>query len=287
MSVRRRALPRGWYPDEPEALRALVSSWVPGFPAAPPAIAVVAPHAGWAFSGRLAARAIGSLRPPREGASDPPPGSPPRTIVVFGGHLAPGAAPLAALEQGYETPLGPVDSDPELLEALDARVPLGRDLDADNTVEVLLPLVAALFSGSRALWLRAPNDLSSLALGEALAAAAASIGRPLSCVGSTDLTHYGPNYGFIPKGGGDAAAAWVRDVNDRRFLDALLALDGEAAVERGEAERSACSSGAAAAALAFAKASGASRAELLEYATSLDQRADDSFVGYAALAFYR
>ena len=79
----------------------------------------------------------------------------------------------------------------------------------------------------------------------------------------------------------------MRDTNDRRFIDSLLALDGEEALRRAEAERSACSSGAAAAALAFALAAGASRALLLEYATSLDLRRDESFVGYAAVGFYK
>jgi Predicted dioxygenase len=154
-------------------------------------------------------------------------------------------------------------------------------------VEVLLPLIAALLPGISILWLRAPNDSYSIALGQALHSAAESIGRDLFCLGSTDLTHYGPNYGFSPKGRGASAETWVRNVNDKRFIDALLDLDAERALSLGEAERSACSSGGATAALSYARASGATRAELLEYATSLDVRADESFVGYAAIAFYR
>jgi hypothetical protein len=150
----------------------------------------------------------------------------------------------------------------------------------------LLPLIAALVPGARVLWLRVPNDPFSLEIGVALHEAASALGRELYCLGSTDLTHYGPNYGFSPKGRGPAAESWVRNINDRRFIDALIAMDGKEALRLGEAERSACSSGGAAAALAFALAAGCSRAELLEYATSLDQRRDDSFVGYASVAFF-
>jgi AmmeMemoRadiSam system protein B len=63
-------------------------------------------------------------------------------------------------------------------------------------------------------------------------------------------------------------------------------MDGEAVLLRGEEDHSACSFGAAAAALSFAQANGAVRAELLGYASSLDVRKDESFVGYAAVGFY-
>lgn len=237
-------------------------------------MAAVAPHAGWSFSGRLAAEAAASLeRAP--------------TVAIFGGHLPGGARPLAARESGFENPLGSLEADAELLLALDARIDLGRDDEPDNTVEILLPIVALLFPGSRVLWLRAPNDESSIELGAALFDAAASVGRRVACLGSTDLTHYGPNYSFVPKGRGVGAEAWVKGTNDKRFIDALLAMDGVEALARAEADRSACSAGAAAAALAFARAAGATRARLLDYSTSLEVRSDDSFVGYAAVAFYK
>jgi MEMO1 family protein len=297
MAMRRRSLPVGWYPDDGESLRSLVAAWAEKDRVhTRGAIAAIAPHAGWAFSGRLAALAVSSLLPAGGEAGGEEASSSGATIAVFGGHLPPGAAPLAARESAYETPLGPITADLELRAALEAslgnqaafgsRVVLEPDEEVDNTVEVLLPLVAAILPGTRALWLRSPNDSSSIELGEALHAAASSLGRSVLAIGSTDLTHYGPNYGFSPKSRGREAEAWVRETNDRRFIEAILAMDGGQAVARGETERSACSPGAAVAALAFARASGAGRAELLGYATSLDFRRDDSFVGYAAIGFF-
>jgi hypothetical protein len=286
MSIRRRQLPRGWYPDDPASLRELVSSWTnagvaggAGSVVGGSTVAAVAPHAGWPFSGRLAAIAAASLAP--AGLANG------FTLAIFGGHLPPGARPLAAGESSFDTPLGPLDADLELLHALESSIRMGRDDESDNTVEVLLPLAAALYPGVRVLWLRAPNDPSAIELGEALFRASTSVGRRVLCLGSTDLTHYGPNYGFSPRGEGRDAEVWVRDTNDRRFIDALLAMDGLEALRRGEAEHSACSAGAAAAALAFARSAGATRAALLDYRTSLEVRNDDSFVGYAAIAFYK
>ncbi|HUW41300.1 MAG TPA: AmmeMemoRadiSam system protein B [Rectinemataceae bacterium] len=282
MVVRKMALPAGWYPRHRSEVEDSVASWrafsssVAGTPSA---LAAVAPHAGWVFSGRFASRAVQSLA-----EAD--------TVAVIGGHLPAFASPLAAYEDGFDTPLGPIEADPELLGALaDAFGErfggvVGKDEDRDNTVEVQLPLVRLRFPAARLLWLRAPNGPAAIELGAALAAAAASTGRRLVCLGSTDLTHYGPSYGFSPKGRGPAAEDWVRGVNDRRFIEALLALDPAEALRRGETDGSACSSGAAAAALSFALSAGASRAELLGYGTSLETRRDESFVGYAALAFY-
>ncbi|MDA8427424.1 MAG: AmmeMemoRadiSam system protein B [Treponema sp.] len=282
MVVRTRALPAGWYPTHRSGVEDSIASWPSlSSPAAesPSAVAAVAPHAGWDFSGRFAAQAVRSLA-----EAD--------TIAVIGGHLPAFASPLAAREDGFETPLGIIEADAELRDALadafDERCggSLGEDEDRDNTVEVQLPLVKLRFPAARLLWLRAPNGPLAVELGAALQVAAASTGRRLVCLGSTDLTHYGPSYGFSPKGRGSAAEDWVRGTNDRRFVEALLALDPAEALRRGETEGSACSSGAAAAALSFALSAGASRAELLGYGTSLEVRRDESFVGYAALAFY-
>jgi hypothetical protein len=282
MKVRKRALPPGWYPQEPDAVREAVTTWTESsrhVASGDEIVSVVAPHAGWFFSGSLAAEAWSALP-----SVD--------TIALIGGHLSGREPPLVALEEAFDTPLGLVYADSQLrdevaLQLSQKDIKLGIDDEPDNTVEVHLPFCACLFPKSRVLWLRAPNGPAALELGRALYEAASSLGRSLVCVGSTDLTHYGPNYGFYPAGGGPAAESWVRNTNDKRFIDALLMLDGQRAIELGETEHSACSSGAAAAAVSFALSKGAKRARLLRYATSLDVRRDSSFVGYAALAFCR
>ena len=104
-------------------------------------------------------------------------------------------------------------------------------------------------------------------------------------IGSTDLTHYGPNYDFTPRGTGPDALAWVREHNDRRLLDCLLGLRHNEALELAQRERSACSAGAAVAAARYAELRGAASGRLLEYATSHDRHPGSSFVGYAAISF--
>jgi AmmeMemoRadiSam system protein B len=275
--MRRRVLPEGWYPSSRSEIEGLVAQWM----ADPPprgAVAAVAPHAGWAFSGRLAAKAALSLAEAE-------------TIAVIGGHLPAGYPVLLAEEEAFETPLGALYADLELAGALReaaaaASIRIESDRAADNTVEIQLPILRALYPAARVLWLRAPASEDSIRLGEALAGAAASLGRSFVCLGSTDLTHYGPDYDFEPEGRGPEAEAWARDRSDKSFIDALLDMDAPRALARGEAG-AACSSGAAAAALSFAAARGAAKPRLLAYAQSLELRRASSFVGYCALGFYR
>jgi len=281
--MRKAVLEGNWYPRDEGELKRLLFSWlssqaVDGTPGAGKACAALAPHAGWVFSGRLSALAIASLRPSE-------------TIVVVGGHLSAQNPILCAYEENFETTGGVLKADSELRDALlvelrDSGMPAPlQDVETDNSVEVLLPLVRALHPGARILWLRCPPRLDSKELGAALGRASAFLGRKVACVGSTDLTHYGPAYGFMPAGKGAAAEAWVSKTNDKAFIDVLLEMNCEAALLVAHRKGSACSAGAAAAALGFALEAGATEAFLLGYSTSLEVRKAESFVGYAALAF--
>ena len=275
MSVRRRCLPAGWYPGTARGVREAVHAMAAPTPTRRDAVAGVAPHAGWQFSGALASAVFASLSVDLD------------TIVIIGGHLAPSDGILCAFEEEYETPLGNAPADLELAARLKERVVVAEDRWADNTVEVQLPFARYFFPAARLLGMRAPPSPAAGELGRAIAEAAAACGKRVAVVGSTDLTHYGPNYGFDPAGSGAKAVQWVTGVNDRRFIDSLLAMDEAGASERGVGERSACSSGGAVAAMAFARAAGATRGELLDYRTSRDVHASESFVGYAAVVYRR
>ena len=276
MSIRRRALPAGWYPATASGIQTSVREFcVSGPEPLAGSVAGIVPHAGWAFSGSLACSVIRSIKPQID------------TLVIVGGHLGPGDGVRAVFEDGFETPLGVIDADHELLGEIVSSLAVEDDRTvADNTVEVQLPLVRSLHPEVALVAFRAPPSGLATRLGETVYTAARTLGRRVAVIGSTDLTHYGPSYGFLPKGQGENAIHWVRETNDRRFIDAVLAMDGQQAVELALKERSACSSGGAAAALAFASRAGSTRGALLEYRTSLTVLPDSSsFVGYGAIVF--
>ncbi len=274
MKTRRRCLPDGWYPrnktDTVRRIDALTSTLSIR---ARPARAGILPHAGWDFSGKAALSVILSVAAPVD------------TCVVIGGHLPPGAGVFAAFEDAYETPLGNMEADASLLAGLKSLLPLHEDISPDNTVEIQLPFLKYAFPDAKALWLRAAPSQEAVRLGEALHQLAGQTGKHVLVLGSTDLTHYGPDYGFTSHGRGEKAHAWVKEINDKKIIDALTGLDLTAALTAAEADASACSAGGAVAAAAYARAGGATRGVLLAHYTSYDIFPHDSFVGYAAIVY--
>jgi AmmeMemoRadiSam system protein B len=195
---------------------------------------------------------------------------------------------LYAEEDGVSTPLGDIMMDGELRDALRREIPGGPDRYRDNTVEVQLPMIRYFFPRARLLWIRLPAEPASFEAGSCLARLGESLKRNLVVLGSTDLTHYGYNYDFYPRGTGKEALEWSR-ANDAAFIGAVRRGDPREVLDRAEGDRSACSAGAVLGALGFARAVNASGAELLAYGTSAGiagTDVPDSFVGYAGLAWF-
>jgi AmmeMemoRadiSam system protein B len=107
-------------------------------------------------------------------------------------------------------------------------------------------------------------------------------------IGSTDLTHYGPAFSFTPQGTGAQGMTWAKEVNDRRMIQRMLALDAASILPEAASHQNACGAGAVAATLAAARCLGADRAALLEHTTSREVTGDASAqdaVGYAGIVF--
>jgi hypothetical protein len=279
MEVRRRALPAGWYPVSARDCRREVEDYLRAAPPRPEGLERVrggiVPHAGWLFSGRLAAWAFAAAAAEK-----------PEVVILFGGHLGQGP-PRLILEDAWETPLGPLEIARELAGELARRLPCQREPEVpDNTLEIHLPMLKYLFPEVKLLAVRAPHTEVALRLGQEAAKLCRERGLTCLAFGSTDLTHYGPDYGFMPVGLGERALGWVKGTNDARFIKAALELDAEALLRLGPEEGSACSAGAAAAAVAAGRVLGAERGRLLASYTSADVAPfGESFVGYAAITF--
>ena len=270
MNLRESVLPPGWYPRNPCEISGFLSGFESGN-----AVAAIAPHAGWYYSGRTAARAVSSLDPSA------------RTIAVIGGHLPAGMRALFALEDAVQTPLGQVPIDTEFRDILITELKAGEDRFHDNTVEVLLPMLRFFFPDASIVWMRLPAETASYDAGKIIAGCAKKAGYKVCVLASADLTHYGLNYDFSPKGLGPNALRWVAEVNDARFIEAVQAGEPETVIRRANLEKSCCSAGSVAGAMGFSHALGALPAKLLEYTSSAakSEQCPDSFVGYAALSF--
>ncbi len=216
-AVRPPALAGTWYPSSPALLLATARNLMRQAAAAPrPAgrpLALVLPHAGWAYSGAVAAAACRLL----------PRGAFARVVVVAPSHH--GAFAGYALDDAaaYRTPLGDVPVDRAAVERLKApglaRVVAGVT-GPEHAIEIELPfLQAALgrFSLVPVLVGRADAP-EQRAFAERLAGL--DDGRTLF-VFSSDLTHYGPRFDYLPFGPTAGAHARIRALDEEAL--ALLA----------------------------------------------------------------
>ena len=280
MSRRERNLPRGWYPFDQKDCQREIESYLEGW--TPPripskGIGGIVPHAGWYFSGRLAARVFSSLKTKRKI----------EVVVLYGGHLGPQDLPRIVTEDVWETPFGDIQIHTDFIKSLKKRVEVKAESPSsgDNTIEIQLAMVKYFFPDAKLLAIRSPASLRAEALGREVAEIAKAEGISILAIGSTDLTHYGPNYGFLTKGIGPKAVEWVKKENDKGFIDRALRMDIEGLLKHAQQNDSACSAGAAASSIATCKVLGAEKGILIDYYTSYEILPDESFVGYAGIVY--
>ena len=281
MNRRDRALPRGWYPvDKRECEReieAYLEGWSPSQLPTARGLGGIVPHAGWYFSGKLAARVFRSLKLKSKA----------EVVVLYGGHLSTEDLPRIVTEEACETPLGDVKIHEGFVKHLMRKMDVKKESPAsgDNTIEIQLAMVKYFFPEVKLVAIRSPLSLKAETLGKEVAEIAKKEGISILAIGSTDLTHYGPNYGFLTKGIGPASVKWVKEENDKGFIDRALRMDVGGLLKHAVENDSACSAGAAISAMATCKALGAEKGILLDYYTSYDIMPDDSFVGYAGILY--
>jgi hypothetical protein len=255
-----------FYPGEPDRLRAEVARRLGAAPSAAPlrAIAVLAPHAGYVYSGDVAGATFASIDVPA------------RAIVLCPNHTGLGATASLWPDGGWRTPLGRVPVDRDLAAAL-ATCPLVKPDRAahafEHALEVELPFLQARRPDiAIAPLCLGPLDLAGCAeIGRAVAAAARGSTLGVLIVASSDMSHYLP--------------ADEAERQDRRALDALLALEPERLYQTVRREGiTMCGVVPATVMLFAARELGATAARLVRYASSGDVSGDrTSVVGYAGV----
>lgn len=247
----------------------------------------IVPHAGWVCSGAVAAEVIGKLC--RQMGID--------TVVVFGAAHRFMSNKAALYAQGaWSTPLGEMLIDEQLAAAvLDASQDVEENPEAhrpEHSIEVQVPFIQHMCPSARLLPLLVPHLAPASAIGLAVAQQARLLNRQVVFLGSTDLTHYGPRYGFAPKGTGLAGLEWAKTDNDRRLIELVCRMQTDGIVPEAKKRQNACGPGAVAATIAACQRLGATRGILLRHTTSAEVLLDsygpmDGAVGYAGIVFTR
>lgn len=270
-----------FYPADPIRLEAAVRGFLgDALPAGgEPTIAIVVPHAGYIYSGQIAAD---GYRRAMSGTYD--------LVVILGtNHTAPGFRGVSIHEgPGFRTPLGVAPIDTALaaeLIAADPEFVFDPEVHAlEHSIEVQVPFVQIAFPGTRILpvIVGRPDPGLCERFGRALAKAVGR--RRVLVVASSDLSHYPAH--------DDASAT------DAAVLAAVARIDAPALRRAIETERAkgiprletcACGEAPILTAIAAAKALGATRGVVLSYANSGDTPVGDldRVVGYGAVAFGR
>ncbi|MFL5311491.1 MAG: AmmeMemoRadiSam system protein B [Myxococcales bacterium] len=169
--MRRPAVAGTFYPDDPDELSAAVSRLLESAPPGKPAKAIVAPHAGYVYSGPIAAGAFRCLSPEAT-----------RVVLLGPSHFAPLRGVALPCAAAFDTPLGRVALEiPDDLPRSDA--PHARE----HSLEVELPFLQLALREFR---------LVPLVVGNAEPAAVADVlarlwgGAETAIVVSSDLSHY-------------------------------------------------------------------------------------------------
>jgi AmmeMemoRadiSam system protein B len=269
--IRPPAVAGQFYTDDGRALSAEVDAYLSGvepqqLPGEP--LALIAPHAGYVYSGQVAAHAYRLIqdRPFKN------------VVVVAPSHRAAFAGASVYHQGGYRTPIGVVPVNAVLARQIMAAsdwlnfYPQAHALE--HSLEVQLPfLQRTLKSFQLVPIVMGDQDLTACRMLAGALAAAAGENRSL-LVASTDLSHFHSQ---------DEARAL-----DKNILEQVDAFDPEGLYEilrtgRGEA----CGGGPMVAVMMAAREMGAAGGRVLKYATSADISGDRAnVVGYMAAALY-
>lgn len=274
----------GWYPNDRKKCKDQIESFLkkkkPCNSKDIPRIGGLVPHAGWFFSGKLACNIISCLKAKKD----------PDTVIIFGKHTAPFGNNSIMTSGAWETPLGSIEIDSELAEKISGEIYFEVEseqyYESDNTIEVQLPFIKYHFPGAKILPVGIIKpDAKSIEIGEKIVKIAHKLKREIRIIGSTDMTHYGPNYGFIPKGMGEKALKWVTEINDKRMIDLFLAMKPHKILVEANKSKNCCCSAAVASTISALRIAGAKEGYLIDYYTSYTIHPNHSFVGYAGVIY--
>jgi MEMO1 family protein len=273
MNIRPSPIAGTWYPGNPARLMRTVDDFLNmADTAVPPGKiwGVVAPHAGYRYSGQVAAHAFACLK-----------GLQPDLVVVISPlHSMHHASLLTAAHDAYETPLGVVEIDKAAVAVVDQALrKLGMGLtavpyDHEHALEIELPFLQQVLGNFKLLPIMIRNQTVTVvqALAQVLAQTLANQNAIL--IASSDLSHFYPQ---------PLAAEF-----DNEILRRLAEFDPQGILNAEEEHAGfACGRGAIATVLWAAEALGANQVNILNYATSGDATGKyDSVVGYGAAVIW-
>ncbi|MGA2915505.1 MAG: AmmeMemoRadiSam system protein B [Sedimentisphaerales bacterium] len=292
MQTRKPAVAGQFYPDSENECRAEITECLSSRSITSKLpekiVAGIVPHAGWTFSGDLAGMVFGAIEKIEKNID---------TFVIFGTTHRYFDSSCAVYDKGsWLTPLGKIKIDEELAEAIikknKSAKPNPQAHNYEHSIEVQVPFIQYLFKDAKIVPILTPPTETVISVGNTVAECIKnSSNKKIVCIGSTDLTHYGPRYGFNPQGNGQAGIEWAKNVNDKAFINLAIEMKSQRILAESMENQNACGPGAAAATISAAAALGKTKGVLLAQTNSsevMERKFGESSsesVGYAAIVY--
>jgi len=241
---------------------------------------LVVPHAGFVYSGAIAAHAYGRLA--EQGFAE--------TFIILGpNHTGMGSGVSVITQGAWKTPLGTVSLDESLAQSIATGI-IDQDPSAhtyEHSIEVQLPFLQYLGQGLTFEFVpicMMMQDYETVQdVGDILAKAIQRSKKRIILVASSDFSHAGFNYRSAPPSGMRVDEYATKQ--DTLAIQEILALDPQQLIETVEQHAiTMCGYGPVATMLLAVKKLGATTAELLKYGTSYEVHPGSSCVGYGAIA---
>ncbi|MEN4007195.1 MAG: AmmeMemoRadiSam system protein B [Methanobacteriaceae archaeon] len=231
----------------------------------------MAPHAGYAYSGPVAAHSYSRI------VED---GFPDTFVIVAPSHTGLGSSVSTMIQGEWETPFGNVKIDEQFAEKL-VKDTLIIDVDEsahvqEHSLEVHLPFLQYFSKDFKivpvSMWMQ--DMETSTEIGKSIKKTAETLGRDMVVIASSDMTHYKPQS--------------IAKRDDAQVIEAIKIMDEKLMIKRiMDLNVTMCGYGPVTAAMIASKELGAENAEILKYATSGDITGDMSaVVGYASAVFW-
>jgi len=257
-----------FYAETSKQLRSDLAEMIPAPPGTRRVVGIIAPHAGYIYSGPIAGAVFGSIRMPT-------------TVLILGpNHHGTGAGVALYPDGEWLTPLGTIHINSRLNSLLQQNVPFVRPdtvaHEFEHSLEVQVPFIQYLQADATvsAICLGHGDFAVVRQIGEGIAAAIRAYGADVLIVASSDMTHY------------ESADSARR--KDGLALDRVLNRDPEGLLRVCRDEQiTMCGVVPAAVMLVAAGVLGATQAEVVAYGNSGDVTGDNrQVVGYAAVAVW-
>ncbi len=245
-------------------------------------IGIVVPHAGYIYSGAIAAHSYKILA--ENGFAE--------IFIILGpNHRGMGSGISIMTEGSWLTPLGKVPINNKTAEEIYKGL-IDNDENAhlyEHSIEVQLPFLQYIadekdFSFVPVCMALQDYDTSK-EIGEILANAINNTNQKIVIIASTDFSHVGFDYMSMPPE--RIRVDEYAEKQDKFAIEKILKMDPEGLIDTvHEKNISMCGYGPVAVMLTAAKILGANKAELLKYGTSYEVHPGTSCVGYGAIAVY-